>query len=102
MLIRALLHPFDLGSFQPMKYNFEETTLIRILLIRCMLYAAAFISLQFTKNIQMYQYFFYDYHLVYILATVRDASTSISNSAVFLHTVLDSLKQRRLDFRSPK
>ena len=59
MLIRALLHPFDLGSFQPMKYNFEETTLIRILLIRCMLYAAAFISLQFTKNIQMYQYFFY-------------------------------------------
>ena len=35
-------------------------------------YAAAFIGLQFTKNYinQMYQYVFYDYYLVYVLAIV--------------------------------
>ena len=31
-----------------------------------------------------------------------DTSTSISNSAVFLHTVLYPLKQSRLDFTNPK
>ena len=50
----------------------------------------------------MYQHLFYDYHLVYILATVLGTSTSISNSAVFLHTVLDPLKQSRLDFSNAK
>ena len=50
----------------------------------------------------MHQYLFYDHHLVYILATVWDTSMSISNSANFLHTVLDPLKQSRLDFSNPK
>ena len=45
---------------------------------------------------------FYDYHLVYILATVWDTSTSISDSSVFLHTVLDPLEQSRLGFSNPK
>ena len=68
-----LLRPFNLDSFQPIKYILEEITLIYILLISCKLYAAAVISLQFTKKkIQIYQYLFYDYHLVHILATVWD------------------------------
>ena len=54
------------------------------------------------KKIQIYQYLFYDYHLFYILVTVWDTSTSISNSAVFLYTALDPLKQKRLDFSNPK
>ena len=45
-----LLRPFNLDSFQPIKYILEEITLIYILLIRCKLYAAAVISLQFTKK----------------------------------------------------
>ena len=66
-----LLRSFNLDSFQPIKYILEKITLIFILLIRCKLYAAAVISLQIAKKkIQMYQYLFYDYHLVYILATV--------------------------------
>ena len=40
----------------------------------------------------MYQYLFYDYHLVYILATVWDTSTSISDFTVFQHTVHHLLK----------
>ena len=56
------------------------------------------ISLQLTKKNQKYQYLFYDYYLVHILATVWDTSTSILNSAVFLHTALDPLKQSRFDF----
>ena len=43
-----------------------------------------------------------DYHLVYIFATVWDTSISISNFAVFLHIVLDPLKQSRLPFSNPK
>ena len=54
------------------------------------------------KKIQMCRYLFYDYHLVYILATVWDTSTSISNFVVFLNTIFDSLKQSRLDFSNPK
>ena len=54
------------------------------------------------KDFQIYQYFFYDYHLVYILATMWDTATSISNSAVFLQTVLDPLKQSKLDFSNTK
>ena len=50
----------------------------------------------------MYQYMFYDYYLVYILDTVWDTSTSISNSGVLLYPVFDPLKQCRLDFSSPK
>ena len=62
---------FNLDSFQPIKYILQEITLIYILCIPYKLYAAAVISLQFTKKRnQMYQYLFYDYHLVYILATV--------------------------------
>ena len=44
------------------------------------------------NKIQMYQYLFYDYHLVYVLATVCDTSTSISDFTIFLHTVLNLLK----------
>ena len=44
----------------------------------------------------MYQYLFYDYHLVYILVAVSDTSMSIPNSAVFLHTVLDPLNKADL------
>ena len=50
----------------------------------------------------MYLYLLYDYHLVYILATLWDTSMSMSNYAVLLHTVLDPLKQSRLDFSNPK
>ena len=50
----------------------------------------------------MCQYVFHDYHLVYILTTVWDTSTSISNSALFLNTILDPLKQSRLDSSNPK
>ena len=50
----------------------------------------------------MYQYLFYGYHLVYILVTVPDTSTLISNSPVFPHAVLNPLKQSRLDFSHPK
>ena len=56
-----------------MKQILEEITLIYILRIRCRLYAATVISLQFTKKkkkIQMYQYLLYDYRLVYILVAV--------------------------------
>ena len=45
---------------------------------------------------QMYQYLFYDYHLVYILTTVWDTSTSISNFAVFQHTFPPSLNKADL------
>ena len=48
------------------------------------------------NKIQMYQYLFYDYHLVYILATVWDTSTSISNFAVFQHTFPPSLNKADL------
>ena len=54
------------------------------------------------EKIQMYQYLLYDYHLVHTLATVWDTSTSISNSAVFLHIVLDLVKQSRFDFSNHK
>ena len=50
----------------------------------------------------MYQYLLYDYRLVYILVAVWDKLTSISNSTVFLHTVLDPLKQSWLDFSNTK
>ena len=51
------------------------------------------------KKIQMCQYLLYDYHLVYILATIWD--TWILNSAVFLHTVPNPLAtQSRLLFQS--
>ena len=59
-------------------------------------------SLQFMKKNQIYQYLFYDYHPVYILATVGDTSTSVSNSPVSLHTVLDPFKHSSLDFTNPK
>ena len=42
------LRPFNLNWFQPVKYILEEITLINILLIRCKIYAAAVISLQFS------------------------------------------------------
>ena len=54
------------------------------------------------KKNQFYQYLFYDYHLVFILATVGDTSTSISNSLVSLHTIYDPFKHSRLDFSNPK
>ena len=44
----------------------------------------------------MYQYLFYDYYIVHILATVCDASTSTLNFAVFLHTVVDPLNKADL------
>ena len=50
----------------------------------------------------MYQYLFHGYHLVSILVTVRDTSASISNSPVFPHTILNPLKQSRLDISNPK
>ena len=77
------------GLFRPI-LNFSSFRLIRAHLGSFQF--ISLISLQFTKKNQMYQYLFYDYHLVYILATVWDTSMSISNSAVFLHTVLDPLK----------
>ena len=102
-LIWVLLCPFNLDSFKPIKYILEEITSICIALICCNLYVATVISLQFTnRKFQMYQYLFYDYRLVYILGTVWDTSTSISNSAIFLHTSLDRLKQSRLDFSNSK
>ena len=76
-------------------FNLRSTYLLQV--------ASTVISLNFMKNkIQMYQYLFYDYYLVYILATVWDTSTSISNFTVFQHTVLNLLKQSRLDFSNPK
>ena len=50
MRLLWLLRPFNLDYLQPIKYILEEITLIYILLIRCKLYAAAVISLQFTKK----------------------------------------------------
>ena len=97
--IWAFLCPFNLDSCQPIQYILEEITLIYILLILC---KCSHPLAVYEKNPQTYQYLFYDYHLVYILATVWDTSTSISNSAVFLHIVLDPLKQRRPDFSQPK
>ena len=41
----------------------------------------------------MYQYLFYDYYIVHILATVWDTSTSTLNFAVFLQTVVDPLNK---------
>ena len=70
--------------------------IILILLIHCKLYAAAVISLQFIKKNQIYQFLFCGYHLVHILEIVWDTSTSISNPAIFLHTVLDLLNKADL------
>ena len=69
--IERFYKQFNLDSFQAIKYILQEITLIYILCIPYKLCATAVINLQFTiKRNQMYQYLFYDYHLVYILATV--------------------------------
>ena len=50
----------------------------------------------------MYQYLFNDYYLDYILARMWDTSMSISNSAVFLHAVLDPLNKADLILATQK
>ena len=56
----------------------------------------------YEKKNQTYQYLFYDYHVFYISATVWDTSTSISNSIVFLHILLDPRKESRFDISNPR
>ena len=58
-------------DFDEIIYILEEITTY-ILLIRYKLYSAAAIAYNLWKKVQMYQLSFYNYHLVYILATVWD------------------------------
>ena len=84
-------------------YVLEEIILIYILLIRCKLYAAATISLQFMK--MKFKCINICFIIIIQLIFWRQCEIhpmSISNSAAFPHTILDSLKQSRLDFSNSK
>ena len=71
------LHPFNLGSFQPVKYILEEITLIHILLIRCKLYAVAVNRLQFPKN------FFSNLSIFVLWFSLQFPKKRFSNLSIF-------------------
>ena len=95
--IWALLCPFNLDSFQLIKYILEEMPLIYVLLIRCKLYAAAFISLQYTKKNSNVSIF-----VLWLLSSLHFGQTLVSKYAVFLHIFFDPYIKSRLNFSNFK